>query len=98
MQVGEVLGKIECDAKDKRLCGVNLKVVRLYVGGKPDKVIVAEDKSQTSGNGDFVWLVSSSEVKDVLGQRLMSTDLVISGFVNNWVMPYGDTINIAMNN
>jgi len=81
MQIGEVLGDVDCGVRNKDLRGLKLKVVRLYSSlGRPDKVIVAGDSNVRPGNGDFVVLVQSSMV-----------DYTITDFVGENISLYMDT-------
>jgi len=93
MQMGEVLGSIICTQQNDNLCGLKLKIVRLYEKGKPGKVIVAGDAMCTAENGDFVHLVSSIEAVQAFAQEGMSVDLAIMGFVDEYSSPYSKIAN-----
>ena len=79
MLIGEVLGNVDCTVKNEELDGLKLKVVRLYNGGMPDRVVVAADSSIEPGNGDFVVLEASRlvdyAITDYLGDE-------VSPFIN----------------
>ena len=74
MLIGEVLGSVGCTVKNEELNGLQLKVVRLYSGGRPDKVVVASDSCVAPGNGDFVVLEQSQlaglTIKKFLGENV----------------------------
>ena len=86
MLIGEVLGNIGCTVKNDNFQGLKLKVVRLYSGGRPGKVVVAGDKCVAPGNGDFVVLKQSSLV-----------DYTITEFLGENVSPYiNEKINMKI--
>ena len=93
MQIGEVIGSVVCTVKDENLQGIKLKVVRMYENGKPGKVVVAADAIRTSGNGDFVYLISSKEAAMAFRQDLMPVDVAIMGFVDEYNSPHSQIRN-----
>ena len=97
MQIGEVLGSIVCTIKDDYLKGMGLKIVRLYENGKPVKLVVAGDALWTSGNGDFVYLISSKEAAIAFHKELMAVDLAIMGFADEHRPPYSHIKNYTYN-
>ena len=97
MRIGEVLGEVDCAVKSHCLKGMDLKIVRLYGKRGPEEVIVAGDVCKTAGNGDFVMLVSSSEIAKVFGTGIRPVDYAILGFINDCVMPYGMINNTELN-
>lgn len=82
MYIGEVLGKLDCIKQSNKLCGFKLKVVRLYKGSLPCRVIVAKDEGTDPGNGDFVKLTEADDM-----------GYVITGFADVYPSPYGATYN-----
>ena len=86
MQIGEVLGNVDCTVKNEELRGLKLKVVRLYDHGRPDRVVVAGDEKIAPENGDFVVLEQNSLV-----------DYTITDFLGENVSPYiNEKINMKI--
>lgn len=77
MQIGEVLGSVDCGVTSKDFQSLKLKVVRLYKQGNPDSIIVAGDNNIAPGNGDFVLL-----------ERGESVDYTIMGIVDELMPSY----------
>lgn len=84
MYIGKVIGNVVCTPKHETLTGVRLMLVRRYVSGKPANILVAADAFLSSGPGDFVYMVDSTEGAQSLRRGLVPVDMAIVGIIDQY--------------
>ena len=84
MFTGRVEGTVVSTAKDSRLTGIKLLLVRMIESGKPTKLVVAGDATRQAGMGDFVTLIGSTEAALMFRGKLPPCDMAITGFIDHY--------------
>ncbi len=84
MYTGKVVGCVVASHKYESLEGIKLMVVDVIDKGKKVKTIIAADATRQAGQGDFVYLIGSTEASLLFRTPMVPVDASITGFIDTY--------------